>query len=339
MKIRKRIYLILLLAVAALQMNAAPVSLKAKLDSVQILMGKMTLLHLEAVQDKGKPGGLPMFSQIPPDGVICICGDSVELRTSFARDTVDLGSNRIQINYSIPVQAFDSGYYRLPKFIYVSGKDTAYSNQVALKVIPVPIGANEQISDYTGPVKPDGSIFDTLPDWVIDLWWLWVSIIILTVLFIFAMKRYRERGSLLPPKPEPSPYDVAMRRLVNLKGRHLWEQGMEKEYFTLLTDILREYLDRRFGINAMEMTTSQIIDSLADNAEAKQNRGYMRDILDMADYVKFAKVRPLPDDNIAAFANAEKFIEETKPAPVAEESDSDKEQTPAEGTEKKGGDK
>lgn len=115
---------------------AAPVSVRARLDSVQILMGKLTVLHLEAVQRKGEKGGFPMFSQTPQDGYVGVCGDSVELRTSIKRDTVDLGSGMIQINHSVPVQAFDSGTYRLPQFVYVSGRDTARSNSVALKVIP-----------------------------------------------------------------------------------------------------------------------------------------------------------------------------------------------------------
>ena len=117
-----------------------------------------------------------------------------------------------------------------------------------------------------------------------------------------------------------------MQRLDNLKRRQLWEQGMEKEYFTLLTDILREYLEKRFGINAMEMTTKEIIDSLSSNQEVKEKRGYMRDILDVADFVKFAKVRPLPEDNIAAFDNARRFVEETKPAEKPD--DKDGEDTP-----------
>ena len=321
MKILKTVFAGLVILLAGMSVNAAPVSLRAKLDSVQVLMGRLTTLRLEAVQGKNAQGGLPLFERMSADGIVGVCGDSVELRTSFDRDTVDLGSGMIQINYAIPVQAFDSGTYRLPQFVYVSGRDTAFSNQVVLKVIPVPVAADAQISDYTDPVSPDGKLLDFLPDWIIDLWWLWLSIVVLAVLFIIGLRRYRKQGgTLLAKKPEPNPYEVAMQRLENLKRRKLWEQGMEKEYFTFLTDILREYLEKRFGINAMEMTSREIIDSLSGNSEVKEKRGYMRDILDVADFVKFAKVRPLPSDNIAAFVNACRFVEETRP--VAEAVDS-----------------
>ncbi len=322
MKLSRHISLIMLSLLTFMSVMAAPVSVRARLDSVQILMGKLTVLHLEAVQRKGEKGGFPMFSQAPQDGYVGVCGDSVELRTSIKRDTIDLGSGMIQINHSVPVQAFDSGTYRLPQFVYVSGRDTARSNSVALKVIPVPVAADAQISDYADPVSPEGSVFDFLPDWLIDLWWLWLSIILLAVLFIIGMRRYRKQGGVLRKKPEPNPYEVAIKRLGNLKNRRLWEQGMEKEYFTLLTDILREYLERRFDINAMEMTTRQIIDSLSSNTEVKEKRNYMREILDVADFVKFAKVRPLPSDNIAAFDNAVKFVEETKPVEKPDADDS-----------------
>lgn len=293
-------------------------SVKARLDSVQLLMGRISSLKLQVVQDKGRQGAFPIFSVVPQDGIVRVCGDSVELRTSFSRDTVDLGSGRIQINYDVPVQVFDSGTYVLPPFAYVSGRDTALSNQVTLKVIPVPVGADEQISDYAAIEEPNGSLFDFIPDWMADLWWLWLLIVALVVLFIIGYRRYKKQGTVLKKRPEPSPYEVAMRRLKNLKQRKLWEQGMEKEYFTLLTDILREYLEKRFGINALEMTSRQIIATLADNPEVKEKRDYMRQILDIADFVKFAKIRPLPEDNITAYDNAVRFIEETKPVPVDE---------------------
>jgi len=128
------------------------------------------------------------------------------------------------------------------------------------------------------------------------------------------LRRYKKEGTIIRKKPEPTPYEVAMRDLRELKTKNLWEQGMEKEYFTRLTDILRTYLDRRFGINAMEMTSREIINRLYDS-DVKDKRDYVRQILNVADFVKFAKVRPLPADNIAAYDNAVRFVEETKPEP------------------------
>lgn len=323
MKIRQKIQRIALL-MACLLVLASPVgakvSVKARLDSVNIMMGSITTLGLEVVQDKGKPGGFPMFKNADPSlGFVGICGDSIELRTAYKTDTVELGSGRIQINYQIPIQSFDSGTYRLPEFVYVSESDSARSNALTLNVQPMKVTADDPIAGFAPVAEPEGKKFlDFVPDWLADFWWVIIIVILAIVAFFWAMRRYKKEGTVLRKKPEPSPYEVAMRDLKELKTKNLWEQGMEKEYFTRLTDILRTYLDKRFGINAMEMTTREIMDRLYES-DVKDKRNYVRQILSVADFVKFAKVRPLPADNIAAYENAVKFIEETKPEPQPEE--------------------
>ncbi|MDE5881364.1 MAG: YpfN family protein [Muribaculaceae bacterium] len=301
------------------------VTVTAKLDSVNLLMGNITTLGLEVVQDKGKPGGFPMFKDADPAlGYVGICGDSIELRTSYKADTVEIGSGRIQINYKVPVQAFDSGTFRLPQFVYVSESDTARSNVLTLNVVPVNVTADDPIAGFAPVAEPEGKkITDILPNWLSDYWWVILLVVLLAGAAIWAMRRYKKEGTVLPKKPQPTPYETAMRDLRELKTKNLWEQGLEKEYFTRLTDILRTYLDRRFGINAMEMTTREIMDHLYES-DIKDKREYMRQILSVADFVKFAKVRPLPADNIAAYENAVKFVEETKPvAPAPDENTGD----------------
>lgn len=297
--------------------SARATVVKARLDSNILVMGKMTELQIAVEEPKNQKGHLELFKTLQEHGYVGVCGDSVELRAPTA-DTVDLGANR-KILYKVPVQAFDSGAYLLPAFIYVSGKDTVRSNRVALKVVPVNVSKDDQISDYANVADPeDPSFFDWVPDWVLDFWWLIIIVILAVGAFIYAMRRYKKQGSLLPKKPEPTPFEEAMSSLSQLKEQKLWEQGMEKEYYTDLTEILRRYLYRRFGINAIEMTSRQILHALSKNEETKDKRTYFRKILDMADFVKFAKVRPLPDDNVASYDNAVRFVQETKPVPKPE---------------------
>lgn len=332
-KIKK--ILIALVCLASAGGLAAKVTVTARLDSVNLLMGKMTTLGLEVVQDKGKPGGFPIFKDVNPAvGYVGVCGDSIELRTSYKADTVELGSGRIQINYRVPVQAFDSGTYRLPEFVYVSERDTARSNVVTLNVLPVPdLTAEDPISGFAPVAEPEGKKFtDALPDWLSDYWWLIILVLLAAAAAVWGFMRYKKEGTVLPKKPQPTPYETAIRALRELKTKNLWEQGLEKEYFTRLTEILRVYLDRRFGINAMEMTTREIMDHLY-NSDIKDKREYMRQILSVADFVKFAKVRPLPADNIAAYDNAVKFVEETKPQPVENTQNGETPDTPKKGQE------
>lgn len=334
MSVRIKTILIALIFAIPFLRSEAKVTVTAKLDSVNVQMGSLTMLGIEVVKDKDKPGGFPLFQSADPNrGYVTVCGDSIELRTSIKSDTVDIGSGRIQINYTVPVQAFDSGTFRLPPFVYISDSDTARSNTLTLNVIPMQVTADDPIAGFAPVSEPERKkFFDFVPDWMADFWWIILIALLAIGVFIWAMRRYKKEGTVLKKKPEPSPYETAMKDLQELKSRNLWEQGMEKEYFTRLTDILRIYLDRRFGINAMEMTTREIMEHL-NNSDVKDKRDYVRQILSVADFVKFAKVRPLPADNIAAFDNAVKFVEETKPEPPSLSADDNNEENDGKGGE------
>lgn len=315
-KHKSSLLLIIAVLLGMAHSKGANLSISAKLDSVNVLMGNLNTLHLEVVESKGSKGRLSIFQEIDKSrGYAAVCGDSVELDTDYTVDTIELGSNKIQINYSIPVQAFDSGTYTLPKFVYYSGQDSAVSNSLTFNVYPVPATADDEISGFAGVVEPDGKKFyDFLPDWLLDFWWLWLIIFLAICVFLYAMRNYKKKGGLpfIAPKALPKPWEAALDALQRLKTRKLWEQGLEKDYFTELTDILREYLFARFGINAMEMTTRQIMEKIHES-DLRAKKDYVKQILNVADFVKFAKVRPLPADNIAAYENAVKFVEETIP--------------------------
>jgi hypothetical protein len=109
------------------------------------------------------------------------------------------------------------------------------------------------------------------------------------------------------------PYERAIAELETLRTRQLCERGQEREFYTELTEILREYLEGRFGINAMEMTTTQIKTAVRSNSTTAASGTLMNDVLEMADFVKFAKMRPLPEDNVRSYAQALNFVENTKP--------------------------
>ena len=127
------------------------------------------------------------------------------------------------------------------------------------------------------------------------------------------MKRFARKREDVSPEELLPPHEKALMALSQLRDEKLWQGGREKEYYTHLTDILREYLSGRFGIQAMEMTSSQIVEALRSNQETRLLNKQMKEILEMADFVKFAKLKPAPDDNESAMRNAVSFVEETRP--------------------------
>ena len=116
----------------------------------------------------------------------------------------------------------------------------------------------------------------------------------------YVIKRMRNRQSILPfKKPEPKlpPHEQAIKELDEIKQQKLWQQGRSKEYYTLITDTLRRYIVDRFGINAMEMTSGEILDIIRKQQEATSVYESLKQIMQLADFVKFAKMNPLPDEN------------------------------------------
>ncbi|MDE6858944.1 MAG: cell wall anchor protein [Duncaniella sp.] len=305
--------LVILFAVLGINTAVAVApTIKVSLDSAYLLMGKTTPLHVELVNDESASGQL----LIPKDS---LC-DKVEILKILNADTSSIGSGRREIKLEILLQSFDSGVYRLNPVKYVEGSETIASNQPVLKVLPVAVDSLETIHDYADVADIDRSFIDYLPDFVVDygLWILAVIIVLGLGGYIFyVVKRKKNPFAAAPEKPVP-PYEKAVQELNRLRGEKLCEQGREREFYTRLTDILRIYLQGRFGINAMEMTSTQIRHSLQSNETTRLSKRNMEQVLETADFVKFAKVRPLPDDNVKAYNSAMQFIEDTKPQPEPE---------------------
>lgn len=298
---------------------AADMKLSVTLDSAYVLMGKATPLHISAVGSRDDAGKL----LIPKDSL----NAKVEILRILKADTIDHGNNRMEINQDLLLQSFDSGDYRLNPIMYVSGGgETISSNRLVLRVMPV-AGDSITLNDFAGTADVNRNWIDYIPDFLYYYWmWILIGLIAIggAVAAYIMMRKKKDSKSAADLEPKLSPYDQAITDLTALKSQKLCEKGQEKEFYSTLTEILRVYLYRRFGINAMEMTSSQIRGALYSNPATRLPKKYMDQVLEIADFVKFAKVRPLPDDNVNAFESAMTFVEDTKPQPVVvENADSD----------------
>jgi RNA-binding protein YhbY len=114
-------------------------------------------------------------------------------------------------------------------------------------------------------------------------------------------------------------HDKALNAIEAIKvNKHTDNQEGLKEYYTSLTDTLREYIVNRFGFNAMEMTSSEIIERLRNTGDQKMI-DELKELFQTADLVKFAKYETLINENDANLVNAVKFIDETKTDEVEKE--------------------
>ena len=212
-------------------MHAGRTMLSARLDTATMMMGSVNTLRLEVVQDEGVKGEFPLLRNFGERGYVTLLNDTIELRSDIKVDTTKVGSGRIQIDYKVPVQVFDSGYYRLPEFVYVAGRDSVRSSRLLLIVRPVNVKADDPISPLSDPAEPENpSIFDSLPDWLVYYWWVILLALLLCSGGWWAWRRYRKEGTILPSRPEPPAYDVALGRLQRLKACTPGESGQDKEF-------------------------------------------------------------------------------------------------------------
>lgn len=294
-------------------------SVTATLDSATLLMGNTATLHIRAVADDN-------------DGQLLLADDTITSAIEYravdykGATSLDDGTNRL--DYDITIQAFDSGPKAIPPIPFVSGTDTAYSNPLEL-MVNVPLGA-DTITDLTeGTVdvlEPQNVEWtDDLPDSVAKAmkYWPWILAGVILALLGVATAIYlrrRRKNKTDDMEAQLPPYQWAMLKLSEIRERKMFASGQPRLYYTDLTEILRVYLMRRFDINAMEMTSSQILASLpAHEPGVKEAKPLLKKVLRQADFVKFAKHIPSTDDNILAFNNAVKFVELTRPLELTPE--------------------
>jgi hypothetical protein len=306
--------LVAFLWISAFSVSAQPIVVKATIDSTHILIGEQTKIHLEIAANKEQALQIPVIS----DTLMT----NVEVLEISKIDTIDIGNNRIQLKYDYLVTAFDSALYLLPPFQVISGIDTAYSNELALKVSTLPVDVeSKQFYDIKEIIKPKFVLMDYLPIILYVLLGL-----VLAAAIAYIIYRIVNKKSLIPFKKEEPyipPHIRAILALDAIKVQKLWQQGRMKEYHSEITDTLRKYIESRFEVGAMEMTSGEILEKLRGYSDADISYDNLKQILLLADFVKFAKYNPLPDENELSLMNAYLFVNNTKkeeiPAAVEEE--------------------
>ena len=151
---------------------------------------------------------------------------------------------------------------------------------------------------------------------------MYVGVYVLILLIICLFLRGKKQKLLSfrkEEKPLLPPHVRAIQELDAIKNEKLWQRGKYKEYHSQLTDVIRNYIDERFHIYAMEMTSGQILLAIQGISEADAVYSPLKQQLLLSDLVKFAKYHPLPDENELSLMNAYLFVNITTPVQVVEE--------------------
>lgn len=299
---------IALFAVALFVVSAlhAQVSVTARLDSVQFLVGQQDGLELEVSMPAGHDLLLPELKK----GMEII--PNVEIVDMGPLDTVVLNDGKLwQITQRYVITAWDSSFYYLPPFqVYVDS--VAYeSKSLALKVYTLDVDTLNADKFYSiRGIQPLEFSWD---DWKLIVYHLLgipplvVLIIALAVLIAKGKPIFR----LVRRKKKLPAHQVAISEIERIKMQRTWAQEDSKEYYTLLTDALRTYIQDRYGFSAMEMTSTEIIERLTAEGDEK-SLNELHEIFRTADLVKFAKWSTHINENDANLVAALQYINETK---------------------------
>lgn len=289
-----------------LDTQAQEIQVSAKLEHSTIALGDQTVLRLIA--------HLPLTAQLNFPNLSDTISAKIQIvevgKTDTLKDAQSPGFHTISRAYKIT--SFEPGVHVVPSFAFNSKAGSFSTLSLPLEVKEVKVDTTKAIFDIKQPM----SVSYTFVDWMRDNWhWLVFGLVILImiVLLWFYYRKLRKLKPVVvaPPKPQLPPHVHAMEQLQSLRNKKLWQQDEVKQYHIELTDIIREYLEKRYEIHAMEQTSEEIFTVLKAMEIQEQDRSKLKQILLLADLVKFAKAKPLSIENEQSMDNAIAFIHGT----------------------------
>ena len=317
----KKYYFLILILLNTFILPAQQISVNATIDTNAIVIGDQIKLKLELQKPENAQ---VLFPQIN-DTII----KEIEIVEEFPVDTVKQENGAISLSKTYTITSFDSGFYQIPPLAFTivsADSDTIATNPVPLAVYTVKVDTSaHKIADIKAPYEAPLTFSEFWHEYFIYiLSALFIIILLIAVYWYYRKTRKTENGIIEKQKPREPAHIIAIRRLNQLKDKKLWQNNKVKEYYSELTDIIREYMIYRFGIDALEMTSSEILQELKQLPEVNDEMyNKMRYLLTTADFVKFAKAKPLPDEHDTCMKNAIFFVENTKPVEETKNKESD----------------
>lgn len=297
--------LFLIALIASVLSVKAQVSVEAEIDSIQIFVGQQAHLTLTA---HAKENAKIEFPQFKPTEYIT---PGVEVLARRELDTNQQDNGFVARSMVYTLTSFDDTLYYLPPMtVKIDGK--AYkSKSLALKVLTIEVDTTN-VEQFFGPKDVQDNPF-LWSDWSLSFW-LSVLLLVLLVLCYYLYLRLRDNKPIISRiriVKRLLPHQKAMKEIEQIKADKMVASENSKEYYTKLTDTLRKYIEERYGFNAMEMTSSEIIEKLTATQD-ETALSELRHLFLTADLVKFAKYSTLINENDQNLVNAIEFINQTK---------------------------
>lgn len=284
---------------------------KAVPDTTQIRIGEPVKISLTAkvMLYALKGASVKVAFPILPDSL-----NHLEITDRTPLDTLGSDAQHKLWKQTVTLTSFDSGRWELPpmKFEIYSVTDGSYDS---VFTDPIFIDVNTVKVDTTKAFKPIKDLRKVA--WNLwDYWYFLAAAIIVVAALIFYIA-YRNKNKAAPKaapaKVDKPPYQAAMEALERLGKEKPWNSDV-KLYYTQLTDILRQYFEQQFHIDAMEQTSAELLQNIKPVTQLNQQRDKLQAILTVADLAKFAKLQPSPQEHEDCLQKAVAIVEWTKPS-------------------------
>ena len=199
--------------------------------------------------------------------------------------------DRFRLIKEYALTQFDSGHYTLPSLRIGVNKDQYQTDSLSFVVHDVVL---DTLKQPLYPIKPAIEVKKAKSD---SSFWYWIvgGIVFLTVLFsLYWFFIRKKKGQQLDTEAALPPFDRALLKLKNLQNSRYLLESNHKEYYSVLTDIIRKYLEEEIHITATESTTDELLAKLQVFLDAgklhlsSQVMDELRTVLKKADLVKFA---------------------------------------------------
>ncbi len=216
---------------------------------------------------------------------------ALEVIQSYPIDTIRK-DDRYELVKKYGLTQFDSGRYVIPSVKILINKKEYLSDSIQVEVANVQVDTLKQKMYDIKDIVPANESSD---------WWKYLLILFLIAgigAFIYWYIKKRQTKKI-EEEIYKTPIEKATSLLNNLEKKELWQHGEVKEYYSQLTDIVRNYIEEAIEIPAMESTTSELIEGLKIASQKKKMKLSQETIdnlfvvLKQADLVKFAKSKPL----------------------------------------------
>ena len=285
------------------------------IEPTAIRIGEQSVMTVRVVHDKDDPVTLAL----PQDTIV----SGVELLGILKEDSSMLNDHLRERIYEIAITSFDSAMYTIRNVSARIGNEIITSDDhpnLIVNTVEVDLSQPDKFYDIK---KQEASKFY----WIDYAVYIYIALgLLLLILWGYLLYRYiLSRKSGVAVKEEEvyvDPYDEAITAIQALREEELWRSNQSKEYYTRVTDILRRYIFRVWGIQTADKTSQEILTSLKAESRDQEMYSNLSKILSIADLAKFAKYHPTTEDNLSVLNATTAFVEEYKPKPVQDEEES-----------------